>query len=61
LEKFMAALCLRWPWIEWHDTGKIWLGSYNPCSEEDMNIFYATTTITLGNGGKTPLFGMLLG
>jgi hypothetical protein len=46
-------------WLEWTDPTKIWVGydPYgNPCSEEDMSIFYAATTITLGNGCKTPFW-----
>jgi hypothetical protein len=53
LEKFASALRLRWPWLEWKDKDKIWVGMGNPCSEEDMNLFYAATTITLGSGEKT--------
>ena len=29
------------------------MGSGNPCTKEDVEIFYAATTITLGNGRKT--------
>jgi hypothetical protein len=53
LEKFATALRLRWPWLEWKDNTKIWAGSGNPCTELDMDIFYAATTISLGNGRKT--------
>jgi hypothetical protein len=56
LEKFAMALRLRWPWLEWKDEGKIWSGTGNPCTDKDMKIFYATTTITLGNGRKTPFW-----
>jgi hypothetical protein len=53
LEKFATALRLRWPWLEWKSNDKIWVGSGNPCTNKDMEIFYAATTIALGNGRKT--------
>jgi hypothetical protein len=60
LEKFVLALRLRWPWLEWKEPDKIWVGSGKPCTKEDMNIFYAATKFTIGNGGRLG-FGMLLG
>jgi hypothetical protein len=56
LDKFATALRLRWPWLEWKDDSKIWAGTGNPCNENDMEIFYAATTITLDNGRKTPFW-----
>jgi hypothetical protein len=56
MDKFAMALCLRWPWLEWKDENKIWAGTGNPCNENDMEIFYAATTITLGNGRKTHIW-----
>jgi hypothetical protein len=46
--------------LEWKDPSMIWVGSSNPCSMEDMEIFYAATQITVGNSCKTP-FGRPLG
>jgi hypothetical protein len=51
LEKFATALRLRWPWLEWKDPEKIWVGSGNPCCKTDMAIFYAATTIKVGDKG----------
>jgi hypothetical protein len=53
MDKFATALHLRCPWLEWKDPTKIWVGSGNPCSEQDMELFYAATTITVGNGMKS--------
>jgi hypothetical protein len=48
LDKFATALRLRWPCLEW-----IWAGNGNPCTDTEMEIFYAATIIALGNGRKT--------
>jgi hypothetical protein len=46
MDKFATALRLRWPWLEWKNNTKIWAGTDNPCTDNDMEIFYAATTIT---------------
>jgi hypothetical protein len=56
MDKFATALRLRWPWLEWKDPNKIWVGSGNPCSFEDMELFYASTSIDIGNGHKAPFW-----
>ena len=54
--KFARALRLRWPWYEWKEPTKLWVGGGNPCDEDDLNFFYACTTITVGNGARTPFW-----
>jgi hypothetical protein len=56
LGKFSTALRLRWPWLEWKGSEKIWVGTGNPCNAKDVEIFYAATNITLGDGRKTPFW-----
>ena len=55
-DKFTRALRLRWPWYEWKEPTKMWVGMGNPCNEEDLNFLYASTTITVGNGARTPFW-----
>jgi hypothetical protein len=57
LDKLAMALCLRWPWLEWTNSKFFfWVGHGNPCSAKDTEIFYATTTISVGNRRKTPFW-----
>ena len=50
LHTFARALRLRWPWLEWKAPEKLWVGLGNPCMEEDMDLFYAATLISIGDG-----------
>jgi hypothetical protein len=54
LEKFARALRFRWPWFQWRDPKKLWAGLGTPCDSVDMSLFYAATTITIGNGSIAP-------
>lgn len=55
-DKFARALRLRWPWYEWKEPAKLWVGMGSPCDEDDLDFFYASTTIIVGNGAKTPFW-----
>ena len=35
---------------EWRSPDKLWVGLGNPCTDEDLELFYAATRITIGNG-----------
>lgn len=45
---------MRWPWYDWTEPTKTWVDMGNPCDDADLDLFYAYTTITIGNGVKTP-------
>lgn len=34
------------------ELAKIWVGTGNPCNNDDMDLFYAFTTIIIGNVEK---------
>jgi exonuclease III len=53
LDRFGRALRLRWPWYEWMDPDRPWVGTELPCSDSDMALFRASTTITIGDGKRT--------
>jgi hypothetical protein len=49
LNKFTAALRLRWLRLEWTDHSKPWRGLRTPCNAIDRDLFAATTKVTIGN------------
>ena len=52
LDKFAAALRLRWLWNEWAELPKPWFGLGTPCTEADRDLFAAATKVMIGNGAK---------
>lgn len=54
--KFARALRLCWLWFEWKEPTKMWVGLGNPCVAQDYDFFYASTTITVSNGARTPFW-----
>jgi hypothetical protein len=52
IEKFGRALRLRWPWYAWADQARPWQGMTLPCDATDMELFRASTDITIGDGAK---------
>lgn len=38
------------------DPQKLWVGLGNPCTKDDREFFYASTTIAVGNGARTPFW-----
>jgi hypothetical protein len=42
--------------LEWRDPTKLWVGIGNPCNDVDMSLFYAATTIYIGNREITPFW-----
>ena len=55
LAKFSRALRLRWLWYSWVDPERPWVGSPVPCSENDKQLFRASTMVTVGDG-RTAMF-----
>jgi hypothetical protein len=52
LERFGRAMRLRWPWLAWTDDSRPWIGMVTPCDKGDMDLFRASTEISLGDGAK---------
>jgi hypothetical protein len=57
MEKFARALHLRWPWLAWSSPDRPWVGMENPCNKQDMELFHAFTSVTIGNGYKAFFLG----
>ena len=53
LHMYARALRLRRLWCEWKEPGRAWVGMGNPCDSMDRELFYAATTITMGDGQTT--------
>ena len=50
LERFARALRLRWLWLRWTYKDKAWTRLQLPCDKADVDLFNASTTVTIGNG-----------
>ena len=50
MEAFGRALRLRWEWFRWTARERPWVGSETPCNQADKELFFACTTISLGDG-----------
>jgi hypothetical protein len=42
--------------LEWRDPTKLWIGMGHPCNDVEMSLFYAATTISIGNGEIAPFW-----
>jgi hypothetical protein len=56
IPKFAPALRLRWPWYEWTNTSKTLVRMGNPCDAADIDLLYASMTISVGNGRRGPFW-----
>jgi hypothetical protein len=41
-----------WPWFAWTDSSRPWLGSPLPCDTADMELFRASTEVSIGDGAR---------
>ena len=60
IKNIPRVLRLRWPWLEWTDPSRAWVGMGTPCDAEDMDFLYKCITINVEDGMKTK-FGMAHG
>jgi hypothetical protein len=56
LERFARALRLRWLWLQWTDKDKALTRLQLPCDKAAVDIFNASTTVTIENGKTTDLW-----
>lgn len=54
LDRFTRALRLRWLWSQWKQKNRAWTSLESPCNNVDRDLFYASTTVTIGNGKMAP-------
>ena len=50
LEKFAAALRIRWLWAAWTDPAKPWANFGNPCVQNYKDICASATKVVVGDG-----------
>jgi hypothetical protein len=53
IEKFGGAMRLRRPWFAWTDESHPWQGMALACDAGDMDLFRASTDISIGDSAKT--------
>ena len=52
LDRFGRAMRLRWPWVAWTEANRPWQGMVTPCDKADMELFRASTYVTVGDREK---------
>jgi hypothetical protein len=56
LERFTRALRLRWLWFKWKQKQRAWNQLKIPCDATDRELFYASTTVRIGDGKTAPFW-----
>jgi hypothetical protein len=56
LNKFSRALRLRWSWHQWDHKEKPWKHLLRVTDSKDRQLFFASTTMQVGNGRNTPFW-----
>jgi hypothetical protein len=52
LKRLARAPRMRWCWFQWKHSERPWIGLEIPCDKKDKDLFYASTTVSVGNGKK---------